>query len=474
MNMSKSAKLYLFIIFISVISFRAFGVDSNIYENQVASTVCEGDTNIIKAGCSVAVGQVVRVTPGIVTGVTFDKMGECFNKYGPSVSKGQLEAKNVVIDLNDPCNQIATLNPEMNMSDYAFIPYDSKLSINNGRPSISSLATILEVTNKEATNGLLMNRSYALGETFKNVPYLKTSFAQSQQSSMFNNVTEWVFRIWQLSRNLAYLILLIGALFLGITIMIGNQTIDKDGKIRLTVEKAIPRVVLAVILISSSYWVGELVLNSLVGGGIIQSFASFFAKAVFPNESIPSDQFSSIIAYSAVILLMGPASALLSLTGSTILIPLLIAILAAVYKILLVNIFIAKNIIDLLIYIMISPFYIVGGVLPTENKSIIFKKYASSIIKFIINGFLLNLILYGSKSILLFGYLELMGINLSKSVISDIAKQNVALSNVVIYLFSLFAFIYVIGLANRTEGYADKLAQNLTGTKPDTESKKDK
>jgi len=67
-----------------------------------------------------------------------------------------------------------------------------------------------------------------------------------------------------------------------------------------------------------------------------------------------------------------------------------------------------------------------------------------------------------------------LGINLSKSVISDIAKQNVALSNVVIYLFSLFAFIYVIGLANRTEGYADKLAQNLTGTKPDTESKKDK
>lgn len=473
--MSKSTKLYIFIALLSLISFSTFSTDSNIYENQVASTVCEGDSNIIKAGCSVAVGQVVRVTPGIVTGVTFDKMGECFNKYGPTIdtttTNGQatttIEAKNKVIDLNDPCNQIATLNPKMQMQNFAYIPYDPVKAIANSRPSIASLATYLEVTNQQATNGLLMNRAYAMGETFKNVPYLKTTFAQSVPKNSLDAIAGFVFKVWQVSRNFAYLVLLIGSLFLGITIMIGNQTIDKDGKIRLTVEKAIPRVVIAVILISSSYWVGELVLNSLVGGGIVSSFASFFASAVFPSQT--SYNYAQFISYSAVILMMGIVSGMAAASGGGALIPIIFAILAAVWRLILLNIYIAKNILDLLIYIMVSPFYIVGGVLPNENKSLIFKRYVSSLLKFILNGFLLNLIAFGSKAILIFGSLQFVGMNETDSVIYQIAHQYTSsLANIVIYIFSIWAFIHIIGLANQTDAYSTKLAQSITGTKPDT------
>jgi len=464
--MKNSYKLYLFLSLLTILSFSGLSLDSNLYENQVASSVCEGDSNIIKAGCSVAVGQVVRVTPGIVTGVTFDKMGECFDKYGPTKTSTTLEARNTIVDLNDPCNQIATLNPKMDREKYAYIPYDPKTAISNSRPGIASLATILEVTSKEASNGVLLNREFALANSFKHVPYLKTSFAQSNTNSL-NAITEFVFNFWQLSRNVAYLILLLGALFLGITIMIGNQAIDKDGKIKLTIEKAIPRVVIAVILISSSYYIGELILSSLVGGGIVQGFASFFAQAVLPQNTVSDWQ--TFLAYAGATLMMGLVAAFMAVTQGGLLIPILFGILAAVWKMLLINLYIVKNIIDLLIYIIFSPFYIVAGVLPSENKSMAFKKYIATLVKFVIHGFLLNLILFGSKAVLIFGLLEAFNLN-SGNVIRQIADQYSSIANVIIYIFSLIAFVYILGLAKDSEKKAIELSQNITGTKPEKKS----
>lgn len=476
--MKKGFKLYLLIILFSSVSFVGL-TDSNIYENQVASTVCEGETNIIKAGCSVAVGQVVRVTPGIITGVTIDKMQTCYERFGPpksaftSGNRGQVP----VVDLNDPCNQIATLNPKMDKTKYAYIPYDPKLALSNSRPGIASLATALEVTSQEAQKGALLNRDYALAATFKNVPYLKTSFAASTDS--FNMITKFVYDMWLLIRNLAYLVLLVASLFLGITIMIGNQSIDKDGKIKLTVERAIPRVVVAVILISSSYWVGELILNALLGGGIVQGFASFIASAIFPAGEM--GDFGVFLSYSAVILVMGVSAGFVITTGGGLLIPIILAIIAAIWRIFLINFLIAKNIVDLLIFIIISPFNIVKGVLPSQNKSEAFKEYGAKLLTFIINGFLLNLIFFGSKAVLIYGSMNVLYLATSSgttaapgpaTTITQIGGQySGLLSAVIVYIFSLVAFIYIIGLAKQAEPKAREVAAEFAGTKK--EKKKD-
>jgi hypothetical protein len=223
--MKNSIKFYIFLVLISCFSFIGISqVDSNFYENRVSSSVCEGDSNIIKAGCSIAVGQVVRVTPGMLTGVTLDKMNDCYQRFGPTQAN---QGKNILIDLNDPCNQIALMNPKMDVSKYAYIPFDDTTVITNNRPGIASIGSMMEVSYRKATDGLLFNREFYAAETFKNVPYLKTTYAATP-GTLFSSITKFVYNTWLIVRNLAYALLLVAALYLGIVIMIGNQTAGLD------------------------------------------------------------------------------------------------------------------------------------------------------------------------------------------------------------------------------------------------------
>jgi hypothetical protein len=469
--MKKSSKFYIFLILLTSVVFIGSTQTSNYYENTVSASVCEGDSNIIKAGCSVAVGQVVRVTPGIVTGVTLDKMKSCWEKYGPTSGS----AGGVIIDLNDPCNQIAFLNPTMQKERYAYVPFDENSVFSNSRPGIGSLASIMEVSSKQATDGLLMNREFYAANTFKNVPYLKTSFAAT--TNPFNRITEIVYNIWLITRNLAYVILLVGALILGIIIMLGNQNIDKDGKIKLTVERAIPRVVLAVILISSSYWLGELILNTLVSGGIVQGIAAFFISSIISVDVTSSAEPSVYLSFPVITLIMGVVAGALASTAGSAIIPIIVAIIFAVWRFLLVNYLIIKNIIAVLVYIIISPLILVRGVQPSQNQSEAFKEYFAKLLYFIITGFALNLILYGSKGVLLLGTLLFGGIDDPTSLVNAITESTLggygAVAWVIIWIFSVILCVYVLGLANKVEEKASALSLELAGAKKPAAEKKD-
>jgi hypothetical protein len=471
--MKKSSKFYIFIFLFTSIAFVGASQTSNFYENTVSSSVCEGDSNIIKAGCSVAVGQVVRVTPGIVTGVTLDKMATCYDKYGPESQTGTA----VIIDLNDPCNQIAMLNPAMDKQKYAYVPFDEASVFSNSRPGIASLATIMEVAGKKATDGMLMDSSYFAANTFKNVPYLKTAFAQNPTNPI-NKVTELVYNIWQIMRNMAYLLLLIGALVLGIVIMLGNQNIDKDGKIKLTVERAIPRVVLAVILISSSYWLGELILNTLLSNGIVQGIAAFFITSII-GQDVQTTEPGTLLSFPLIILLMGVVQGLLAATAGSAIIPIIVSIVFAAWRFLKVNFLIIKNIISVLIYIIISPLILVKGVQPSQNNSETFKEYFAKLIYFVITGFGLNLVLYGSKAMLLLGTTILAeDITDPNSLLNSLSAGAIGsvgtISYALIWLFSIILCIYILGLADKVEDKASELAADFTGSKKTSDKKEDK
>jgi hypothetical protein len=470
--MKKSSKFYIFIFLFTSLVFVGTSQNSNFYENTVSSSVCEGDTNIIKAGCSVAVGQVVRVTPGIVTGVTLDKMGSCYTKYGPQSNISNA----VVIDLNDPCNQIAMLNPAMEKERYAYIPFDEASVFANSRPGIATLATLMEVGGRKATEGMLMDRSFYAANTFKNVPYLKTALANTSTNT-FDVVTKLVYDIWKLTRNIAYLLLLVGALILGIIIMLGNQSIDKDGKIKLTVERAIPRVVLAVILISSSYWLGELILNTLLSGGIVQGIATFFISFII-SQDVQGSQPAIYLSFPLVILLMGVVQGVLVATAGSAIIPIIVSIIFAAWRFIKVNFLIIKNIISVLIYIIISPLVLVKGVQPSQNNSEAFKEYFAKLIYFVITGLGLNLVLYGSKAMLLLGTTILTtDFQDSNSIVNQLSAGAIggvgSIAYALIWLFSIILCIYIMGLADKVEDKAASLASEFTGSKK-TESKEDK
>jgi hypothetical protein len=270
------------------------------------------------------------------------------------------------------------------------------------------------------------------------------------------------------------LLLLVGALILGIVIMLGNQNIDKDGKIKLTVERAIPRVVIAVILISSSYWFGELILNTLLSGGIVQGIAAFFISTLI-GQDVNAGNPATILSFPVIILLMGVVQGALAATAGSIVIPIIVSIVFAVWRFLKVNFLIVKNIISVLVYIVISPLILVQGIQPSQNQNEAFKKYFSSLIYFILTGFALNLILYGSKAALLLGSTLLTeGFSDPNSLVNAITSSALggvgAISWAIIFLFSIILCIYVLGLADKVEDKAKALAAQFAGTGK-TESK---
>ncbi len=463
--MIKNLKFYLFMVFILGLSSAGLAVTpvSNYYENTVATNVCEGDSNIIKAGCSVAVGQVVRVTPGILTGVTIDKMGSCFEKYKTT----NLGTASAIIDLNDPCNQIAMFNPEMKKENYAYIQPNDEEITKQSRGGFTAFTTQMEIFGKNATSGkMLMDREYYAAKTFKEVPILGTALAATTPSTGVDRIKDFIYNVWQLSRNIAYLVLLLTALGLGIYIM-GGFT-DKDGKIKLTVERAIPRVVIAVVLISSSYWIGELVLTSLLGQGLIQGFAAFLSQAIFTSSAISTNPLESQfwLGFPASIIVMAVVSVLLGTisSGGSLIVVIVFAIAAAVWRIFVVNFLILKNIFDLMVYIIYSPFIIVGGVSPSDNNGEAFRNYGAKMLKFITVGFMLNLINYGSKALLAYSVLQ--------DTVGDDAKifggfgslyGNGGLSYAIVYIIGLVAYIYILYLADKVEETAEKFVKNLTG-----------
>ena len=471
--MNRSTKFYIFFTILfgfSIAAVRSADQVSNYYENSVATNVCEGDSNIIKAGCSVAVGQVVRVTPGVLTGVTIDKMGDCFNKYKSSASG----ASGAVIDLNDPCNQIAMYNPAMKKENFAYLPINDDAMVGQSRSGFTAFVTQLEVINKKATTGgLLLDHNYFAAQTFKEVPFLQKSYAAAP-SEGYNKITTFVYEVWTLSRNISYLILLIASLGIGIIIMLGNT--DKDNKTKLSVELAIPRVVIAVILISSSYWIGELVLTALLGGGIIQSFAAFFSQALFPVTINGGwDQAKIYMGMAAATGIMGAIALITTSTGGAGIIPIIFALAMAVYQIFYVNLLILKNIFDLLVYIIYSPFVLIGGVIPSDTNYLAFRKHGQKLVKFIAIGFLLSLINFGSKAFL--GYTMLQNTTSTTTGLFSGANDiynGTGLSSWLVAILGLAGYIAILYQAKKVEDISEKFAAKMFNTTEKKDKDKDK
>lgn len=470
--MNRDSKFYVVFFLILGFSFVGLTADqvSNFYENNVATNVCEGDSNIIKAGCSVAVGQVVRVTPGILTGVTVDKMKDCYDRYAP----GRGGSASGVIDLNDPCNQIALFNPQMKKENYAYVPINDEDQIRQSRSGFASAITQMEAINRQVTTGkLLFNNNYYAAQTFKNIPFLEKSFAATSASQGANKITEFVFKVWTLSRNIAYLILLLASLGVGILIMIGST--DKDNKTKVSLELAIPRVVIAVILISSSYWVGELVLSMILGSGIIQGFAAFFAQALAPTSASPGAQdIANVLGMAGATVIMGVIAVITTATAGAGIVVIIFALAMAVYQLFLVNILMIKNIFELLVYIIYSPIVLIGGVLPSDNNYNVFRKHGQKLVKFIAVGFLLGLINYGSKAIMIYSFLYDSGTPQGGPFDGANEVFGGVLAHALIGILGLAAYIYILYQAKNVDALADKFATKLVGIKKDKDKDKDK
>ena len=117
-----------------------------------------------------------------------------------------------------------------------------------------------------------------------------------------------------------------------------------------------------------------------------------------------------------------------------------------------------------MVYIIYSPFIIVGGVSPSDNNGQAFRNYGAKMLKFIAVGFMLNLINYGSKAILAYSVLQETTTADAKifGSFGDL-YGNGGLSAALVYIFGLVAYIYILYLADKVEETADRFVKNVTG-----------
>lgn len=392
--MSTKSKIYLVtFIFISILlPVYAFNTDLSIRH------IAGNDSNVKTVGLTILGASIYEGIPGFL-GPKFNQMQECRTKYDQFNSSSGA-GDTIIIDTNDFCNTLSYLNNRNNPNlTFEFIPYDYNKTMKNLPNGLASLGSGLEITTNEVPNGLIMNNSYYASETFKNIPVLKNAFAQIQEVETVNQMLTSVKQVWEFTRNVAFSILLLAALVTGISIMSAKAMSGKDTDAQIiTAEKALPRVVLAVILISSSYWIGELTVNTIIGSGITQGIAKFIALGFFEN----TEEASILLNIPTNVLYYQSLSESLEDFGWAALVSIIMLLFFVVFYIRL-NIYILMNLVFALIFIIFAPLVLAQGALPSDLSGSAFRRYAYNLIYYISAGFLFSLLSYGTRAVLIIG-----------------------------------------------------------------------
>jgi hypothetical protein len=447
--MNRGTKLYLLLIVFFIISLPVYAFNTDISVRHIAGN----DSNVKTVGLTILGSAVYEGVPGFL-GPKFNQMQECQEKFAQlNPDPGQT----IIVDTNDFCNTLSYIknmnNPNMN---FEFVAYDYNKSMNNLPMGLASLGSALELTYREIPNGLLMDNSYYAADTFKNVPILKNAFAQVGDSGTINSLLAAIKKVWEFSRNIAFAVLLLAALITGISIMTSKAMSGKDTDAKIiTAEKALPRVILAVILISSSYWIGELVVNTIIGSGITQGVAKFFASS-FLNEDLAFllDTPTNILYYASLSNLLSQFN-WAGLLGIAALISFIIVYIR-------VNIYILMNVIFSIFYIIFAPFVLAQGALPSDMSGDAFKRYAYNLIYYISAGFLLSLLSYGARAVLILNFAS-DGSSLS-APLQELAG-GITGSVGMLNFFYPYITIFILWQAKKVTQIAGNFAARISGSK---------
>lgn len=438
--MRKTTKFYLFLTV-----FTSFFIITYSQSMDFVNYVAGSQTGIPQT-VGAAVGTVAGPVATRIVAVDMEEMQDCLVKQ-------QNLTKNL-IDMNDPCNKWTAI---MNREKYDYEKFIAGLP-----PSIMGVGMLSEATYKEIPNGILMSNSYYASDTFKNVPILKSAFAST--GVPINDTLRNIKATWELTRNLAFMILLVAALVTGITLMTSKALSGKDSDAKIiTAEKALPRVILAVILISSSYWIGELTLNALVGSGIVQGIAKFLAESLIPNTALKD--YIDFPLPALLFYLMG--SSVLALASPVVGIVMIAILIFFVLVYIRINLYIFRNVIFTILYIIVAPFILAQGALPGDMSGNAFKKYAYQLVYFIASGFIFALILYSTNAIIAMGIptnLTNPGPGSNAGIGSAlISAGGQAVSGILGFFFYPIIAIMVLDQATRVHGLASSFASRVTG-----------
>lgn len=132
-----------------------------------------------------------------------------------------------------------------------------------------------------------VNLALYVNDKIQDVPFLSTTLAQTKYADLLDtkgtdNVSNFILEVWKQIRNIAYAIMAIVMLVIGFMIITRKKI---NQQVVVNIEYAIPKIAIAIILITFSYPIGATIagfgwnLNSSVKSIVATMFSGNFAEA---------------------------------------------------------------------------------------------------------------------------------------------------------------------------------------------------
>ncbi len=244
-----------------------------------------------------------------------------------------------------------------------------------GGSFIGAVAYANTLTNSELVP---VNLAYYAQDTMAHVPFVGKALAQTYYGDPFNHYTLQLFLgTWKLFRNISYGLLAIVMLVLGFMIM-NRRRIDQQTIV--SVQFAIPRIVIALILITFSYPIGATMVT--IARSLMVSIVPILLTAAVNGGDTPT-----MVQAQALLTHVGPLPILyMLLTGAALglmtagfifIIPIILAVILLV-GLLWIAVKIAFTIMKMVLSIVTAPLIFVFGAIPGNDNMTIdwFKQMA--------------------------------------------------------------------------------------------------
>ncbi len=309
--------------------------------------------NMIKTGIFDKLINTLISTPIML--ITGKEMGN-FEKCAAQVLKDN-------VTLDDSC----TLDdPEM-CSDLGIVDPDSGLKADNINGSLLSLATRLEqgINSKDP---IPVNLAYYTNRQLEKVPFVGTVYAADTRYG--GPFLEYIYSIWSITRNVAFGLMAVVMLVVGILIITRKKV---SAQTSVTVQQALPQVVIAVILITFSYPIGaagaSIAFN--IKGSVWNMLTAAISLAELPPINVPNSVF---VMFMAMLSPLNP--------GVVTLVMSVISIVIALVMIILVMIKSISIYLKMIFAIVTSPLTFAVGAIPGYQDTTVnwFKQYAAWVV----------------------------------------------------------------------------------------------
>lgn len=345
------------------------------------------ENSIVKTALSSGITLVISLPSHVVLGRNPDEVSNCSLVVRDLNIDGSLSDINIPETLKwidrsaldaddkqalklaamDAAKQVSGYEPDV--CNFNNTPLSITESHMRGSGSLLGMATAMdsELRRQEIpVNLALFFKDYA-----QDIPIVRnTAFAQTDDTYIGANL---VYSIWKLVRNISLGIMSLILLVVGFMIMTRKQM---PSRTVVTVQYALPRVVLSIVLIFFSYPIGALIVKIMLP--LIESSWDIFTADILPMALANTgwaDKVISLVAGGMTTLLGLAILFLASMVfnfamGAALLFFLILVIAALVIVILIALVRVVMIYVKLLSYIIVSPLFFAIGAIPGKENMI--------------------------------------------------------------------------------------------------------